>query len=177
MSNCQHCGHPVDQSETGRPKLFCSDRCRKASSRVSGHEIPTWCNETDEEFPDSFASPDPAVDTLPAAEGAEEDSSPSSEFRWEQVNDVTWKLTAGEEINTPHSHGQWGGYRTSKAVAWVINLAPGAWLARYGDRACKPAPLSTAKAKALAMAKREIATSAFGSKADIDQPPLTNLDL
>jgi hypothetical protein len=40
---------------------------------------------------------------------------------WERVNEVTWKLTDGEQTNAPRSHGQWGGYRTSKSVAWVID--------------------------------------------------------
>jgi len=53
----------------------------------------------------------------------------------------------------PGSHRQWAGYRTSKAIAWVICIAPGKWLARCGDRACGPESLSQAKANALAMAK------------------------
>ena len=66
---------------------------------------------------------------------------------------MTWKLTIGEQTNVPASHGQWGGYRTSKAIAWVICVAPRAWLARCGDQVCGPDSLSQAKAKALAMAK------------------------
>ena len=45
-------------------------------------------------------------------------------FKFENVNEATWKLTNGEMTNVPASHGQWGGYRTSKAIAWVINVAP-----------------------------------------------------
>jgi hypothetical protein len=81
-----------------------------------------------------------------------------SRFRFEQVNEVTWKLTNGEITETPASHGQWGSYRTTKALAWVICVAPRKWcvgprkwLARYGDMVC--GPLSLPKAKALAMAK------------------------
>ena len=76
-----------------------------------------------------------------------------SRFRFEAVNEVTWKLTNGEQTNVPASHGQWGGYRTSKAIAWVICLIPGKWLARCGDRACGPESLKQAKADALTMAK------------------------
>jgi hypothetical protein len=65
---------------------------------------------------------------------------------------VTWKLTDGESSNVPASHGQWGGYTTTKAVAWVINVAPGQWLARCEDRACGPSPINEAKADAVAMA-------------------------
>jgi hypothetical protein len=69
------------------------------------------------------------------------------------VNEVAFKLTNGELTNVPASHGQWGGYRTTKAVAWVINIAPGQWLARCRDEASGPSSFSEAKANALAMAR------------------------
>ena len=74
-------------------------------------------------------------------------------FKFEKVNEATWKLTNGEMTNVPASHGQWGGYRTTKAIAWVINVAPNAWLARCGDQTSNPVTLSAAKAEAMAMAK------------------------
>ena len=52
-----------------------------------------------------------------------------SRFRFEQVNEVTWKLTNGEITETPASHGQWGSCRTTNALAWVIRVAPRKWLA------------------------------------------------
>ena len=83
-----------------------------------------------------------------------------SRFRFEQVNEVTWKLTNGEITETPASHGQWGSCRTTKALAWVICVAPRKWcvgprkwLARYGDMVCGPLSLPKAKAAAMAMAK------------------------
>ena len=76
-----------------------------------------------------------------------------SRFKFEKVNEVTWKLTNGEMTNVPASHGQWGGYRTTKAIAWVINVAPNAWLARCGDQASNPCSLNAAKSEAMAMAK------------------------
>jgi hypothetical protein len=72
---------------------------------------------------------------------------------FERVNEVSWKLTSGELTNVPASHGQWGGYRTTKAVAWVICVAPGEWLARCGDQVCGPVSLANAKRHALALAK------------------------
>jgi hypothetical protein len=74
-------------------------------------------------------------------------------LRWERVNDVTVKLTDGEHTNVPRSHGQWCGYRTTKAVAWAICIVPGLWLARCGESAYGPEPLNKAKAAALAIAK------------------------
>ena len=76
-----------------------------------------------------------------------------SRFRFEQVNEVTWKLTNGEITETPASHGQWGGYKTTKALAWVIRIGSRQWLARYGDMVCGPLSLPKAKAAAMAMAK------------------------
>ena len=46
-----------------------------------------------------------------------------------------------------------GGYRTTKAIAWVINVAPNAWLARCGDQTSNPLTLTSAKSAAMAMAK------------------------
>ena len=54
--------------------------------------------------------------------------------------------------NAPASHGQWGGYRTLKAIAWVIQVE-GKWLARCKDQSSNPMPLNEAKAAAMAMAK------------------------
>ena len=33
MSTCQHCGIEVESKQRGRPVNYCSDRCRKATSR------------------------------------------------------------------------------------------------------------------------------------------------
>jgi hypothetical protein len=69
------------------------------------------------------------------------------------VNEVTWKLTNGELTDIPPSHGQWGGYRTTKALASLICLGSRKWLARYGNLVCGPFSLPKAKAAAIAMAK------------------------
>ena len=76
-----------------------------------------------------------------------------SRFRFERVNEATWKLTNGEMSNVPTRFGFWSGYRVTKAIAWVICLVPGKWLARCGARSCGPKSLKQAKANALAMAK------------------------
>jgi hypothetical protein len=41
----------------------------------------------------------------------------------------------------------------TKAVAWVINIARGQWLARFRDEASGPSSFDEAKANALAMAR------------------------
>jgi hypothetical protein len=53
----------------------------------------------------------------------------------------------------PARLGFWGGYRTLRAVAWVMNVAPGEWLARYRDQCCVPSSIAQAKANALRMAR------------------------
>jgi hypothetical protein len=73
-------------------------------------------------------------------------------FKFEQVNEVTWKLSNGERTDVPASHGQWGGYRTTKAIALVICFMPGKWLARYRDQVSGPFSLPKAKAAATRMA-------------------------
>ena len=88
-----------------------------------------------------------------SGEFAPENLSQKTKLHFERVNEVTFKLTDGEVTNVPASHGQWGGYRTTKAVAWVINIAPGQWLARCRDEACGPSSFNEAKANALAMAR------------------------
>jgi hypothetical protein len=82
-----------------------------------------------------------------------ENLSQKTKLHFERVNEITFKLTDGELTNVPASHGQWGGYRTTKAVAWVINIAPGQWLARCRDEASGPSSFNEAKANALAMAR------------------------
>jgi hypothetical protein len=91
------------------------------------------------EIPDEFAPKNP--------------SQKISYLRCKRVNDSTFKITNGEFTNVPSSHGQWSGYRTTRAVAWIVKLGPDAWLARCGDQVCGPSSFVEAKADALAMAK------------------------
>jgi hypothetical protein len=88
-----------------------------------------------------------------AAEFKPKNLSPKTPLRCEGVNDSTFKITNGELTNVPASHGQWSGYRTTRALAWIIKLESDAWLARCGDQVCGPSSFSEAKANALAMAK------------------------
>jgi hypothetical protein len=69
----------------------------------------------------------------------------TSPLRCERVNDSTFKITDGELTNVPGSHGQWAGYRTTKALAWIIKLESDAWLARFSDQVCGPSSFSEAR--------------------------------
>jgi hypothetical protein len=102
--------------------------------------------------PETDFDPSQVIENTVVQKGKKRPPNPSR-FKFEQVNEVTWKLTNGELTNVPASHGQWGGYRTTKALAWVICVGPSKWLARYGDMVCGPLSLAKAKAAGMAMAK------------------------
>jgi hypothetical protein len=73
----------------------------------------------------------------------------------ERVNEITFKITNGEMSRVPASFGKWGGYNTTKALAWVINIgiSSAAWLARCGDKVVGPASFKEARAAALNLVK------------------------
>jgi hypothetical protein len=110
-------------------------------------DSPKWTVVPDPDFSASQAIEKPGL-----LEAKKRPPNPSR-FKFEQVNEVTWKLTNGEITDTPASHGQWGGYKTTKAVAWVICIVPGKWLARCRDMVSGGLSLSKAKAAAMAMTK------------------------
>jgi hypothetical protein len=83
--------------------------------------------------------------------------SPKRRFAWEKVNEITWRLESTTRYTvTPASHGQFPASRTPKALAWVICVAPGQWLARKGNEAVGPCQLHEAKAAAMDMVKGSV---------------------
>jgi hypothetical protein len=56
---------------------------------------------------------------------------------WQQVNEVTWKLTDGRGVNE-WAGDRSGSYRRTRAVAWLAGIGKGLWIARYRDQASKP---------------------------------------
>ncbi len=88
------------------------------------------------------------------------------------MNGVTWKLTDGTLTDVPASHGQWGGYRVTKAVAWVMEVGPQQWVARCRDMASDPLPLAQAKKAA----KRMVLSGLHDYRVtDVGAPDLNNL--
>ena len=130
VKRCEHCKEPVPETKRGRPQRFCSDRCRQAHRKINATPEGGLRYRTGRLKP-KVASQDFEL----SREFEPENLSQKTNLRFERVNEVTFKLTDGEVTNVPASHGQWGGYRTTKAVAWVINIAPGQWLARCRDEA------------------------------------------
>ena len=75
------------------------------------------------------------------------------ELRFEQVNEVTVKLTDGKGSLVPASHGQWAGHHTTRAVAWLMAVGNGMWVARYRNKASRPMKLPAAKKYVVEMVK------------------------
>ena len=50
----------------------------------------------------------------------------------ENVNASTWKVVDPEttKIDVPARLGKWAGYRTTEALAWVVEVGYGQWMAR-----------------------------------------------
>jgi hypothetical protein len=68
---------------------------------------------------------------------------------WVAVDAVTHRLSDGRTSRTPAALGQWGGYETERALAWVIDtgwpFGIASWYARCGDRSYGPTNLVIAK--------------------------------
>jgi len=148
LLKCKNCGFSLLVETRGRPPKFCSDRCRQAHRKIFSTA------KNDLRYRTGRLKPKVAPqDSDLLREFEPENLSQKTHLHFEQVNEFTFKLTNGEFTNVPASHGQWGGYRTTKAVAWVINIAPGQWLARCRNEASGPSSFNEAKANALAMAR------------------------
>lgn len=137
----------MPETKRGRPQRFCTDRCRQAHRKIAHTPEKGLRYRTGRVKPKS-----PSQGNDLQGEFKPENLSSKTNLRFERVNEVTFKLTDGEGTNVPASHGQWSGYRTTKALAWVIKIGPDAWLARCGDRSCGPTTFDTAKADALRIA-------------------------
>ena len=145
---CEHCNKSVPETKRGRPQRFCSDRCRQRQRKIAlrtgnalryrGDRLKQKDALQDSDFLEKFEP---------------ENLSQKTTLRFERVNEFTFKLTDGGLTNVAASHGQWGGYRTTKAVAWLINIAPGQWLARCRDEVSGPSSFHEGRANALAMAR------------------------
>ena len=148
VKRCERCDEPVPDTKRGRPQRFCSDRCRQAHRKIAptpqdGLRYRTGLLKQKATSQNS--------DFLKEFEP--ENLSRKTKLHFKRVNEATFKLTDGNETYVPASHGQWAGYRTTKAVAWVINLAPSQWLARCRNEACGPSSFHEAKANAIAMTR------------------------
>ena len=132
---CEFCEKRLLNRPRGRRRRFCSDACRQSHRKIAATPENGLRYRTGRVKPKSASEP---IDA--AAEFEPENLSPKIDLplKCEKVNEVTFKITNGELTNVPASHGQWGGYRTAKALAWIIKLGSDAWVARCGDQVCNP---------------------------------------
>jgi hypothetical protein len=142
VKRCEHCQEPLSETTRGRPQKFCSDRCRQAHRKTALRTGNGLRYRTGRVKPKS-ASQGPEL----SSEFEPENLSTKTNLRFEKVNEVTFKLTDSEETNVSASHGQWGGYRATKAVAWVIKIESDAWLARCGGEALRTIILQRSESK------------------------------
>jgi hypothetical protein len=148
VKRCEHCNEPLPDTTRGRPQRFCKDKCRQAHRKIASTRQNGLRYRTGRVKPKLASQEIELLD-----EFQPKNLSQKSNLRFERVHEVTFKLTDGELTNVPASHGQWPGYRTTEALAWVIYMAPGQWLARCRNEAFGPSSFTEAKASALAMAK------------------------
>jgi hypothetical protein len=148
VKRCPQCDEPLSETTRGRPQKYCSDRCRQA------HRKTALRTGNDLRYRTGRGKPKTAPQGADFLEKFEpENLSQKTKLHFERVNEVSFKLTDGDVTNVPASHGQWGGYRATKALAWVIKIAPDQWLARCRGEASGPSSFNEAKANALAMAR------------------------
>ena len=79
-------------------------------------------------------------------------SSKGRDLRFEEVNEVTWKLTDGKGINAWKGDRS-GSYRATRAVEWLMGVGNGPWVFRYRNKASRPMRLNAAKQYALEMVR------------------------
>ena len=65
---------------------------------------------------------------------------------------MAWKLTDGRG-SIAWGGDRSGGYRTTRAVAWLMGIGNGRWIIRYRDKASKPMKLPAARKYALEMVR------------------------
>jgi hypothetical protein len=148
---CQHCEVVLPQPQRGRPKRYCSDKCRKAAQRDISVAIPENVLRYRRGRLAGSQPVEISKEICP-----ENRLPPKRNLIVERVNEETFKVTNGETSRVSASHGQWGGFNTTRALAWIIRAAPNAWLARCGNQACGPSSFNKAKASALEMASGAI---------------------
>ena len=147
-AQCLVCANPVSGRQT-----YCSDRCRQRGRkgpralrcRRGQNRQVSFSQPIDpiKEFKPTFDISDlvpalrrPVVDlvgtdllqNVVATESARSKPVPAAAYKrlkLEQVNPCTWKVVDPKiKTDVPASHGQWAGYRTTKALAWIIERGP-----------------------------------------------------
>ena len=147
---CKACGSPVRYQGRGRQPRFCCDACklRAFRSRSARNEKTPKAPTADDPREANF------VTKLCSEINGLQGQKTALSLSWIKVNEVTWKLSDGRMSRTPASHGQWAGYESPRAAAWVIEVGwpfgRAAWYARCGEKSFGPTSFAIAKQAAFA---------------------------
>jgi hypothetical protein len=77
----------------------------------------------------------------------------ADKLTFEQINEVTVKVTDGSGTNAWTGGRSGSNYRTTKALAWLMAVGNGQWVVRYRNKASRPMKLPKAKKFAVEMIK------------------------
>jgi hypothetical protein len=147
---CKGCGKPIPVNPIGRRKRRC-ETCQTGGNSLSGTITrQTECNG-------KSASQAFDIVELDCGENHKSGSPRSGQRSWHGLTFeewpprpkkkdrcVTFKLTDGKRINT-------GSGRVSRALGYVMEVAPGKWVARVNQQCSEPLPLHAAKSAAVSL--------------------------
>lgn len=155
---CQHCGTDLQNVVRGRPQRFCSDKCRKAHSRINGHEIRSD-RQSYSGGENTDLAPSQPIENIEAVCPLIQERGPSrrhansaKELHFEEWPKrqkktdrcITYMLTDGKQLNTGYG-------RASRPLGYVMEISPGRWVARVGNLSSEPLSLGSARKAAVAL--------------------------
>jgi hypothetical protein len=144
-SSCQHCGAELKLAPSGRRKRYCSDACRQAAFRneTTANRAPSYPSKG---YENCALEPIETQDDFPSRneelELSRSSAHSSKELTFQKLNSITWKLTDGVQINT-------GSGRASRALGYVVEVAPGKWMARVRNLGSELLSFGAAKQEAV----------------------------
>jgi hypothetical protein len=153
----EDCDNPVPETVgRGRKQRFCTDACRKAHSRINGHEnrsdrqsYPGGKN-TDLVPSQPLENVDAVCPLIQEREPSRSRARSAKELRFEEYPPrqkktdrcITYKLTDGQQINTGYG-------RASRPLGYVMEIVDGRWVARVENLSSAPLTLGAAKKAAI----------------------------
>jgi hypothetical protein len=153
----EDCDNPVPETVgRGRKQRFCTDACRKAHSRINGHE-----NRSDSQSyrrgKNAGLGPSQPIENIEVVCPLIQEREPfrrcartTKELHFEEYPPrqkktdrcITYKLTDGQQINTGYG-------RASRPLGYVMEIVDGRWVARVENLSSAPLPLGAAKKAAI----------------------------
>jgi hypothetical protein len=151
-----NCGTDLQNVVRGRPQRFCSDKCRKAHSRINGHEIRSD-RQSYSGGENTDLAPSQPIENIEAVCPLIQERGPSrrhansaKELHFEEwpkrgrPTAASPMLTDGKQLNTGYG-------RASRPLGYVMEISPGRWVARVGNLSSEPLSLGSARKAAVAL--------------------------